>query len=443
MVHDPLEQHPPTRRHFLTAAGVAAMAPSMAVQNRLRVALVGTGQRGLTSWARPILADYSDIVEIVGLCDINCKRVEAARTYLGAAATSVPTFVDFDRMVNSTKPDTIIVTTPDATHWRYIVRGLELGRRVITEKSLCTDEEQCRAILETQKRLSGHVAVAHNARHSDGAKKVRQLIMEGALGEVTSVVYHEYLGADHGSSYFRRWHRLKEMNGTLLVTKACHHFDCVNWWLQQEPLEVTGTGRLTFYGKNNSFRSTHCRGCPYRKQCAFYWDISRDEFSTRLFAECESEDGYFRDGCVWREDANIYDTSAVLVKYANGAELTHTCETFQPYEGAAVTIVGRKGRLDYTDYAGGGFRSREIRLTRLFQKSEVIPQGSPESVGGHRDADASTRDLLFRNRPADDTLKLRATLREGAVAALVGIAAYRSIERGGRTVKIKELGSIV
>jgi predicted dehydrogenase len=444
MVQETTNQHaPPTRRNFLATAGVAAMAPVMVAQNRRRVALIGTGHRGLTAWAQPILADFSDVVEIAGLCDINRKRVEAARNFLGPVVASVPTFVDFDQMVTSTKPDTVIVTTPDATHWRYIVHGMELGCHVITEKGLCTDEEQCQAILETQKRLSAHVSVAHNARHSPAAKKVRQLLMEGAVGEVTSVVYHEYLDTSHGASYFRRWHRLKEMNGTLLVTKACHHFDNVNWWLQQQPVEVTGLGRLTFYGKNNSYRSTHCRGCPYQKQCAFYWDISKDEFSCKLFVECESEDGYFRDGCVWREDANIYDSSAVIVKYANGAELTHTCETFQPYEGAAITFNGKKGRLDCTDYAGGGFRNREIRLTRLFRKSEVIPVDSRESAGGHRNADASVRDLLFRNQPADDPLKLRASLREGALAALVGIAAYRSIERGGRTVKIKELSPMV
>ena len=428
-----------TRREFLVRSGTASVTPVLAAQARLRLALVGTGNRGLTAWAQPLVADYQDAVEMVGLCDINRKRAEVARQHLNI---SVPTFVDFDEMVKATRPDAIVVTTPDATHWRYIVRGMELGCQVITEKGLCTDEEQCRAILESQRKLNGKVIVAHNARHGVEAKKIRQLLMEGAIGEVVSVFYNEYLSTDHGGSYFRRWHRLREMNGTLLVTESCHHFDKVNWWLQSQPVEVMGAGRLAFYGKNNSFRSTHCRVCPYQKQCAFYWDIRKDAFLYKLYAECESEDGYHRDGCVWREDTNIYDTSSVLVKYANRATLTYTSHAFMPYEGAAITCNGKKGRLDFTGYGGGGYRNQELRLTRLFAKSERI-ELEQEGPGSHHGADASLLELLFRNKPAEDPLKLRASLEEAALAALVGVAAYRSIDRGGQAVRIRDLDLLV
>src|SRR5256885_9875731 len=68
-------------------------------------------------------------------------------------------------------------------------------------------------------------------------------LFRSALGDVISVDFHEYLDTHHGADYFRRWHRLKQNSGTLLVHKASHHFDLANWWLDSTPVEVTAFGR--------------------------------------------------------------------------------------------------------------------------------------------------------------------------------------------------------
>ncbi|MCC7496967.1 MAG: Gfo/Idh/MocA family oxidoreductase [Bryobacterales bacterium] len=425
---------PSSRRDFLTSSGTAVFAPA-ARPGRYRMALVGTGSRGCTMWGRSLLSAYREKVELVGLCDTNGKRAEAARGYIG---TSAPAYVDFDRMIAETRPNLVVVTTPDATHWRYILRAMELGCEVITEKAIATDEQKCQALLDGCRRMGGKLTVAFNARHIAGAKKMKQLLMEKAVGDVVSVVYQEYLDTSHGASYFRRWHRLKQMNGTLLVTKSCHHFDQVNWWLDARPVEVRASGSLRVYGRNNSFRSSHCRVCPYQKQCPFYWNIATDEFSMRMFAACESEDGYFRDGCVWREDADIYDNSSVMVRYENGVNLTYVADAYLPYEGQAITVNGTRGRIDWMAYGGGGFRDQEFRLTRTFRKSELIPL-TGDNGGGHGGADDLIKRLIFDGEPAGDPLRLRAGLEEGILSALVGIAGYRSIERGGEAVLLSSL----
>src|SRR5467141_3284887 len=432
-----------TRRAFIAASGAALSAtaipffpPQASPQPRLRMAIVGTGNRGSLTWGQEVVKGYSDVVEIVGLCDINRKRVEAAKKLIGINA---PTFVDFDRMIQETRPDTVMVTTVDGTHYRYIVRGLELGVDVMTEKPLCTDEQQCQAILDAQKKSSKKVTVTFNARHAPGAKKVKQLLLEKAIGDVISVDFHEYLDTSHGADYFRRWHRLRENSGTLLVHKASHHFDLANWWLDSTPVEVTAFGDLKFYGHNNSFRSTHCRVCPFKQQCKFYWDVTQNQNYVKLYVDCESEDGYLRDGCVWREDINIYDTMSVVVKYENGVFLNYTANTYLPFEGQAISINGRTGRLDYNEFGGGGFGNKGLRLTRSFGKSEVIQDLEARRAGGHGGADTSLHDLIFRGSQGSDPLGLRADLRAGARASLIGIAAYRSIEGGAQTIRIKDL----
>jgi len=432
-----------TRRAFISGGAALAVtassvvsAPRAAEQKRLRMALVGTGDRGSFTWGQEVQEGYGDVVEIVGLCDINRKRVEAAKKLIG---TNAPSFVDFDRMIKETRPDTVMVTTIDATHARYIARALELGCDVMSEKPLCTDEEQCLAILDAQKRSGKKVTVTFNARHDPEAKKIKELLIEKALGDVISVDFHEYLDTHHGADYFRRWHRLKENSGTLLVHKASHHFDLANWWLDSAPVEVTAFGDLKFYGRNNSFRNTHCRVCPFKQQCKFYWDVTQNQRYVKLYVDCESEDGYLRDGCLWREDINIYDTMSVVVKYENGVFLNYTANTYLPFEGQAISINGRRGRLDYNEFGGGGFSNKGLRLTGSFGKSEVIQGLEPRRVGGHGGADTSLHDLIFRGSQNSDPLGLRADLRAGALSSLIGIAAYRSIERGSQTIRIKDL----
>lgn len=400
------------------------------------MAIVGTGSRGSFTWGREVITGYSDVVEIVGLCDHNGKRVTAARKLIG---TTAPTFTDFDRMVKETRPDVVTVTTTDATHARYITRAMELGCDVMSEKPLCTDEQQCQAILDAQKRTGRKITVTFNARHGPKDRKVKELLLQKAIGDIISVDFHEYLDTSHGADYFRRWHRLKENSGTLLVHKASHHFDQANWWLASTPVAVTAAGELKYYGRNNPFRGTHCRACPHKQQCKFYWDVTKNERDVKLYVECEAEDGYLRDGCVYDEKINIYDTMSALVKYENGVQLNYTANTFLPYEGQAISFNGTQGRIDLNEFSGGGFRSDELRLTRSFGKSEVITDFGPRREGGHGGADTSLHDLIFRGLPKDDPLGLRADLRAGALAGLIGIAARRSIERGGQMIKINDL----
>ena len=421
-----------SRREWI-GASLAAAAPTAAQSKRLRIAQVGTGGRG-THWAGDIIRNFTDAVEIAGLCDINGKRVEAAKEMVGASA---PTFVDFDRMIEETRPDAVLVTTTDSSHYTSIIRAMQLGVDVITEKPLCTDEDQCRRVLEAEKKYGRKLTVAFNARHYPQAKKVKELLLEKAIGEVISVDFQEYLDTSHGASYFRRWHRMKEYSGTLLVSKSCHHFDQVNWWAESNPVEVMAWGDLRFYGRNNPYRGTHCRGCVHKLRCQFYWDVTRSARDMKLYVNCESEDGYQIDGCLWRQDINIYDTFSVLTRYENGVRLTYTANTFMPYEGQEIAINGTKGRIDFNMYDARGYSDHVIRLTRNFGRSEVIDV--KEAEGGHGGADPSVRNMIFRGGDPADPLKLNAGSIAGAYSSLVGIAGYRSIERGGERVKIADL----
>ena len=453
------------RREFLTIAGAASgvlLASPFSILNatppkeKIRLALVGTGIRGITMWGKNLVDNYSDYVEFVGLCDINPGRLEYAKNYIGV---NCPTFSDFSEMMKKTLPDKLIVTTVDSTHHEFIVKGLEMGADVITEKPMTTDEFKCQQILDAERKTGKKVTVTFNYRYRPLATKIKELLAQKRIGDIISVDFHWYLNVFHGASYFRRWHGLRDKSGTLLVHKAAHHFDVLNWWLDSEPELVYAWGDLEFYGKNNSFRSTKCRGCPHIQKCKFYWDITENQRNVDLYVANEKYDGYIRDACLWRKEVDIYDKMAVQARYANNAFVSYSLTTYSPYEGWRIGFNGTKGRIDTwedipweddkqisqsekyavemnQDYEEQAERYDEIMVSDNFGEYESIK--IPKASGAHGGGDKRLLDQVFVDPGMPDPLGHTAGTRDGSMAILLGIAARNSIE-SGKPVNIKDL----
>ncbi len=443
----PDETNKASRRSFLAHTGGAVagtlVAPAVLRASggagKTRVALVGTGIRGTTMWGKQVLEEQGDVVDIVGLCDINPGRLEFAKGYMGA---SCETFTDFERMVKETSPEKVVVTTVDATHDQFIVRALELGSDVITEKPLTTDEVKCQRILETQQRTGRDVVVTFNYRYSPHRQRIKQHLLEGRIGKVTSVDFHWYLDVYHGADYFRRWHGKERFSGTLFVHKASHHFDLLNWWIGSEPEEVFGYGGLEYYGKNHAYRSGKCRGCPRAAECRHFWDITQDELLTNLYVKNEHHDGYIRDGCVWSDEIDIFDKMAAQIRYANGVQVSYSCTTYSPYEGYRIAFNGTEGRLEawiQERQPWPGVSYDEIRITDNFEATHL--ERIPHDEGGHGGGDTRLRDRIFRNPNAPDPYQQAVDVRAGAMAILIGIGARKSA-RSGQPVKIGNLTSL-
>ena len=432
-----------TRREFVATVGGAAVgtaigssAPLAATQAKRRYAIVGTGVRAIGMWGSPIAQQYGDVVDFVGLCDINPLRVEVAKKRIGAAC---PTFTDFDRMMDQAKPDLLMVTTVDGYHGEYIVRALDRGVDVMTEKPMVIDEKQCQAVLEAERKAGKNIVVTFNYRYAPKHQKIKELLMSGEIGKITSVDFSWFLDTRHGADYFRRWHRLRAKSGSLWVHKATHHFDLINWWLDADPVQVSAFGSLQNYGKAGPFRHTTCRGCPHKARCPYFWDITADKNLMELYVGCESADGYTRDGCVFKEDIDIFDTMNALVKYSSGVTMSYSVNTFMPIEGYRVAFNGTKGRLEVRDYERQAWdpgEETEMYLIRNFgQREKIEPRGS--SSGGHGGGDTRLRDLIFRKADAPAHMRLPNS-RAGAMSCLTGIAARKSIDEA-RPIRIADL----
>ena len=451
------------RRQFLATTGIAAgamlAAPAcnIAGGKKRRLALVGTGVRGNSFWGKNIIDNYPDLVEFVGLCDNNPGRLAYGKSYIGV---DCPTFTDFEEMMTVTKPDLLMVTTVDSNHHEFIIKGMEMGSDVLTEKPMTTDEMKCQGILDAERRTGRKLIVGFNYRWAPHFTKLKELLTTERVGRLTSVDFHWYLNTYHGASYFRRWHGLADKGGTLLVHKSTHHFDLLNWWIDSDPVEVVAHGELEHYGHNNAFRSEKCRGCPHTGQCKFFWDITKNERYMKLYVDHEHHDGYIRDRCLWRNEIDIYDKMAVQIKYANDVQVSYSLTTYSPYEGWSIAFNGFDGRIDswqdipwrrqekvnqaelHTQEMSQGKEDEEftdydeVMVMDNFADYELIKV--PRIGGGHGGGDRRLQDSIFRYKNASDPYRHSAGTRDGAMSVLIGIAARKSIEEN-RIVRIEEL----
>lgn len=451
------------RRAFLGTAGTfiagSLMASPLSVRamnngSKIKAVLVGTGIRGTSFWGKVLVDNFSDILEFVGLCDINPGRLEYAQKYMGVRC---PGFTRFEEMISQTSPDLVIVTTKDSTHHQFIIKGLDMGCDVLTEKPLTTDEVKCQAILDAERRSGRKLIVGFNYRWGPYMTGIKKLLQEGSIGRITSVDFHWYLNTDHGASYFRRWHGLRQAGGTLWVHKATHHFDLLNWWLDSDPEEVFAYGDLEHYGSNGPFRGDKCRTCPHQEECKFYWDITGDKRSMDLYVKNEHHDGYIRDNCLFRPEINIYDKMTAQIKYRDNTLVSYSLTTYSPYEGWKIAFNGTNGRIDaWVDIP---FMKKEkisqsdlhqlemsqddqtlftepIILHKLWNDYEV--KNVEFQKAGHGGGDRLLHDHVFRTPGKEDPFRRGAGVRDGAMSILIGIAARKSIE-SGHPVRIAEL----
>jgi predicted dehydrogenase len=402
-----------------------------------------------------IVEHYNEQAELVALCDSNPGRLRLRAEWAAERDVAVKTYQDteFERMIDETKPDVVIVTTKDSTHDEYICRAMELGCDVITEKPMTTDEQKCQRILDTQKHTGRHCRVTFNYRYSPPRTQVKELLMSGVIGNIVSVDFHWLLDTHHGADYFRRWHRQKQNSGGLLVHKATHHFDLVNWWLSSVPETVFAAGSRNFYRPETAarygftHRSKRCLDCPEAGKCPFYLDLRAYPRLKETYLDSEKYDGYFRDRCVFSDEIDIEDTLNVIAHYRNGATLTYSLHAFMPWEGYVIAFNGAKGRLEHvmqeTVYiSGDGSVPGEVMPEGV--QIKIMPHFQPgyevevwQSGGGHGGADPLMLQDLFKPQGADK-YKRAADYRSGAWSILTGIAANHAIQKK-RPIRIDEL----
>ena len=402
--------------------------------------------------------DHRDVAELVGLIEPNPGRLAVHVNRLADAGLDMTDVLtgppeELEEVIAKSRADRVIICSPDFTHADLIARSLDAGVDVVVEKPLTIDPDSTRLIAEAVARSGRQVVVTHNYRYSPRNSGLKELIKNGSVGTPLSVTFEWVLDTAHGADYFRRWHRDKANSGGLLIHKASHHFDLINWLLSDAPVQVYARGGVWFYGSENAaargMAARAERGTHDGKHSPWELDLRADPHLKALYLDNESYDGYRRDQDVFGPGVTTEDNLAVIVDYSRGATLSYALNAHSPWEGYRIAVNGDQGRaelevveraavlvdadgnvvLDPSAQPASSTRTGGERLTLQRHWEAAQDVKIEEGEGGHGGGDALLLADVFRG-PGDDWLERPSSWVDGVRSIAVGMAGNESLRTG-------------
>jgi predicted dehydrogenase len=202
---------------------------------RLAAAVIGAGwgERYVSALVR---RPDVDVVSVCAGHESSARRV--ALTY------AVPRwYSDYASMLETEKPDVVVIATPNDLHFPIAMLALEHGAHVMCEKPLALDATQAEAMVEKARRLGRTTIVPFTWRFFPGALALRELIDAGTLGALSNArisYLTRGLGDVHGEA---RWqHDVTRAGSGVLANLGSHAISLVHWLLG-DVRSVSGIGR--------------------------------------------------------------------------------------------------------------------------------------------------------------------------------------------------------
>lgn len=175
-------------RRNVVSAGLAAASYSriLGANETVRVALVGCGSRGSGQ-----IRTFRNIKEfdVVGVCDVYGKRVEAARALAPGAAG----FSDHRKLLEMKNLDAVMIATPDHWHAGVAIDALNAGKDVYCEKPLTLKIEEGPAIIKAARTNNRVFQTGMQQRSGPHYIQARdEFVQKGKLGKITLVRTYWY-----------------------------------------------------------------------------------------------------------------------------------------------------------------------------------------------------------------------------------------------------------
>ncbi len=148
------------------------------------VAVAGLGKRGMQHAAA---MSKNPRFQLVGLCDIDETRMDAARQKFGVTYTNA----DAAAMLADTKPDVFVFCTLPQIRLPFIKLGVQAGVRLIAyEKPMAMCMNDALEIHRLTLEAGVKTVVSHQHRYGEHYRKVKDIIAGGSIGRVHTVYGH-------------------------------------------------------------------------------------------------------------------------------------------------------------------------------------------------------------------------------------------------------------
>lgn len=409
---------------------------------KYKVIIIGAGSRG-AAYAKNMKM-MPDKFDVVGVADPIAERCENIQTMFQVSDENC--YSDWQEILNRPKfADVAIIATMDDMHYEVALKAIEQGYDLLLEKPLAQTVEECVGIANAAKNKGVQVLVCHVLRYTPFFKEVKKLVMDGAIGDVMSVLQVEAVGNIHQShSYVRGdWHREDETT-PMLLAKCCHDLDIIQWIVDKPCKKVSSFGELTHFTPENAPDGAPIRcidgGCPAEDTCPYHYKKVYMSDKTQRWMRLAVGRGLSKDfrptdeevieglknknfgNCVYHANNNVVDHQVVNMEFEGGVTASLTMNAFNQ-GGRYIRVFGTKGEL----YANAS--DKEITVfsfdTRECSKIEVVE--TEESImGGHGGGDYGIIEEMYDYMSGQYTGYCAADIEISVKNHIIGFAAEKA-----------------
>mgnify|MGYP000022805479 FL=1 len=189
----------------------------------LNFALVGCG-RIAKRHSELLGLNQIDGARLVSVCDIEYSKAKVI-----GERFNVPSYKDFDEMMENENIDVVAVLTPSGLHANHVVSLSKYGKDIMVEKPMALTLDDADAMIEACDRNGCRLFIIKQNRFNVPVVKLRDAHQSGRFGKlVLGTVRVRW--ARHQSYYDQdTWRGTWAMDGGVLTNQASHHVDMLEW----------------------------------------------------------------------------------------------------------------------------------------------------------------------------------------------------------------------
>lgn len=194
-----------------------------------RVAVIGAGNMGKNH-----LRNYSNLkgVDLVALADINPYTKELAEEY------GIAYYTDYKKMLDEIKPEAVSIVVPTTYHFDVASEVMSRGIHCLLEKPISSTTDEASKLIALAKDKSIVFTVGHIEHYNPLIQKLKKMLVEKKIGEVTSIVCKRVGGFP-----------AVEPSTDVIIDLAVHDIGIIGYLLNKAPKKVYSHGSQTHHSK--------------------------------------------------------------------------------------------------------------------------------------------------------------------------------------------------
>ncbi len=416
--------------------------------------ILGAGHRSMA------YAEYAkkhpEELKIVGVADLDQFRREMVRDMFNIPEEHV--FTSAEELAKVPKfADAVINGTMDEQHVETAIPLLKVGYDMLLEKPFAVNDEEMQRLMDVVDKNKNKVMICHVLRYNKVYLTVKNLIVEGKIGDVLNIQTVENVSYHHLSTSFVRgkWGSTKKCHTSMLLAKCCHDLDIMTWLMgDDKPVSVSSVGTRFQFREENAPENagTHCLvDCPLVETCRYSakrlyldhpnnWEVyiwrdiehiknpTYEDYKNSLL---KSDYGK----CIYKCGNDVVDHQSVLVNFASGATGTHNLTGGSAESIRTLRVIGTKGEI-YAEMENKFVNLKVINptTTTYFDETHIDLSHMPDE--GHGGGDTGLMEdfvkFIGNKKPSVSCTSIYNSVMGHKIIFL----ADKSRENGGKLIEI-------